>query len=261
MTTTNAPETTFAASIQMHHATRAKAAKLAETFAAEYPMLRIEAQTGEPIDHETYTHACAGFVVLASVTVDRTGEPDSEADETDITVYEGEKVPSLALVLDTCIEEDIDPVGEEDEDDDRPSGSIVPESYRRTYKEVSSTGRCNGDWLAERLAIDTLNGEGKLMLDTFIVVLEQNGVDLTGKWAQARFGGSNGWQGRFRMNGRQLLEKAVAKSGVYVDALEAEHQPNAEWLADVRTRHAKWLAKEAKRDANAEAAIKSSVEG
>lgn len=245
-TTTNAPE--FAATIQMHHATRAKATKLDETFQSEYPALRLEAVTGEPIDHETYTHSCAGFRVVATV------------DGEDTEVLETEKVPSLALVLDTCIEEDIDPAGDEEEDTG-PSGSIVPEAYRQRYKETSSTGRSNGDWLAERLTMDTLNGDGVLMVDDFVHILEQNGVDLNGKWATARFSQTRGWQGRFRMNGRQILEKMVAKSGTYFGHGDTEHTPDAEWLADVRTKHAKWIAKEEKREAAAAEAIKSSVEG
>lgn len=251
--------TTYAAEIQMHHATRAKAAKLHDMLAAEYPALTLIAVAGDEIDHETHTHSLQGFKVTAAVAVDRTG--DDMQDETDITIYEGEKVPSLAMILDTCAEEDIDPVGDEDEDDARPSGSVVPESYRTAYRTASTTGRSNGDWLAERLAADTLNADGVLIIDDFVAILSANGVDMTGKWAQMRFTQSRGWQGRFRMNGRQVLEKMVAKAGVYIDHTGTEITPHGDWLDITRGKHAKWLAKEAKRDAAAEKAIKEMVEG
>lgn len=242
--------TTFAPTIRMHHATRAKAEKLAATIAAEYPRLSIEAIQGDAIDHETYECDCAGFRVLFAA--------DSDEEQ---GIYEGDKIPSLALILDTCAEEGIDPAAEEDEDEKPRGGSVVPEEYRRLYREASSTGRSNGDWLAEQLAGDTLNGEGKLVLDDFIAILEKNGVDMSGKWAAMRFSQTPGWQGRFRMNGRQVLEKMVAKTGEYIDHTDTVCVPNAEWLADMRSKHAKWLAKEAKREAAAEKAIREMVEG
>lgn len=247
--------TTFA-QIKMHHATRAKADKLATQLEADYPALTLDAVAGDEIEHATYTHDLEAFVVSAIATSERTGDEDE--DETTIEIYRGDKVPSIAELLDTCAEEGINPEGEQKA---RASGSVVPEAYRVTYREASSTGRSCGDWLAEQLASDTLNADGNLVIDDFVAVLEANAVDMSGKWAQMRFTQTRGWQGRFRMNGRQLLEKAVAKSGIYFDAQGNENAPNPEWLADARTRHAKWLAKEAKRDQAAADAIKSSVEG
>lgn len=40
---------------------------------------------------------------------------------------------------------------------------------------------------------------------------------MTAKWAMARHTQTRGWQGRFRMSGRVVLEKLVALNGVYVD--------------------------------------------
>lgn len=235
--------TEFAAAVSMHHATRAKAAKLAAMFLAEYPRLTIEAIAD---DNDTLS----GFVVKYA--------QDAE-DEAEI--YRGDKVPSLALILDTCAEEEIDPSAPEEDDEPRVSGSVVPEKYRADYRLNSTTGRSNGDWLAEQLANDTLDAKGNLNMDDFIAVLERNAVPLTGKWAALRFGGGKGWQGRFRMNGRQVLEKLVVKAQAYVDATGTTLKPSAEWLADMAMKHAKWLAKEAKREAAATEAVKSSVEG
>lgn len=245
---TNTTEQTaapFAPGITMHHATRAKADKLWTMLASEYPRLDFSAHADA---NDVLTH----FTVI----FDRHGEDEVE-------VYTGPKVPSLALILDTCAEEDLDPSAPEEEEDDAPrvSGSVVPEKYRADYRLNSTTGRCNGDWLAEQLANDTLDAKGNLVMDDFVAVLERNAVPLTGKWAALRFGGGRGWQGRFRMNGRQVLEKLVCKAGVYVDATGQQLTPSAEWMADMSAKHAKWLAKEAKREAAATDAVKSAVEG
>ena len=232
----------FAPEVTMHHATRTKAAKLATTLAAEYGRLTLL----PIVDNDT----AVGFRVV----FDHGGEEEQE-------IYTGDKVPGLALVLDTCAEEGIDPTPIEEEEEPRVSGSVVPAKYRDEYRLASTTGRSNGDWLAEQLANDTLDGKQNFVMDDFIAVLERNAVPLTGKWAALRFGGGRGWQGRFRMNGRQVLEKMVCKAQTYVDVAGASHKPSAEWLADMGAKHAKWLAKEAKREAAATEAVKSAVEG
>lgn len=232
----------FEPEVTMHHATRTKAAKLAQTLVAEYGRLALL-----PI---VDNGAAVGFRVV----FDLNGDEEQE-------IYSGDKVPGLALVLDTCAEEGIDPTPIEEEEEPRVSGSVVPAKYRDEYRLASTTGRSNGDWLAEQLAVDTLDGKGNFMMDDFIAVLERNAVPLTGKWAALRFGGGKGWQGRFRMNGRQVLEKMVCKAQTYVDAAGTSHKPSDEWLANMATKHGKWLDKEAKREAAATEAVKSTVEG
>lgn len=242
MNTNEQTTATFHPEVTMHHATRGKAAKLATTLAAEYGRLVLL-----PIVDN-------GSAVGFRVVFDHGGEEEQE-------IYSGDKVPSLALVLDTCAEEGLDPTPTEEEEEPRVSGSVVPEKYRSEYRLNSTTGRSNGDWLAEQLAIDTLDGKGNFVMDDFVAVLERNAVPLTGKWAALRFGGGRGWQGRFRMNGRQVLEKLVCKAQTYVDAAGTTHTPSAEWMTDMQTKHGKWLAKEAKREAAATEAVKTAVEG
>lgn len=232
-----------AADVQMHHATRGKAQKLHDTLSAEYPRLVLAVVLDS---NDTVTGWAVDFA------------PDTDEEQ---EIYIGEKVPSLALVLDTVAEEGLDPTLSEEEEEPRASGSVVPEAYRSRYKAESTTGRCNGDWLAEQLAADTLDGEGRLNVEDFVAVLERNGVDMSGKWAQLRFTGARGWQGRFRMNGRQILEKMVAKTGEYFGSVGPAIKPDASFLEEMRTKHAKWLAKEAKREAAATEAVKSTVEG
>ena len=241
MTTNEHTAATFHPEVTMHHATRGKALKLATTLVAEYGRLVLL----PIVDHDT----AVGFRVV----FDHEGEEEQE-------VYSGDKVPGLALVLDTCAEEGIDPTPTEEEEKPRISGSVVPEAYRSLYRLASTTGRSNGDWLAEQLATDTLDAKGNLNMDDFVAVLERNAVPLTGKWAALRFGGGRGWQGRFRMNGRQVLEKMVVKTRAYVDSTGSTLRPSDEWLADMESKHAKWLAKEAKRETAATEAVKSTVE-
>lgn len=242
MTTTFAPET------KMHHATRAKAAKLAETLAAEYPKLTLIALPGDETDHETYTHELAGFAVIVD------GNEDEPLIET-----EGKTLPELADIVDAIQEAGLDM--EEDEEEEARSGSVVPETYRAQYKAISSNGQTCGDWLAERLVADTAMADGKINIDDFIAILEANSVDMTGKWATARFAQTRGWQGRFRMSGRIVLEKQVVLTGIYHDHTGAKVTPHAEWLAAMEDKHRVWLAKQRKKAEAAEAAIREAVEG
>lgn len=79
---------------------------------------------------------------------------------------------------------------------------------------------CNSDWLALALkeAYTTTEKKGKKTvkafdLDGFTRCLRDNGVDLNAKCFRQR---SPGWRGRYRMNGRQKLEIALAHSGKLV---------------------------------------------
>jgi len=218
--------------------------KLQGILAAEYPALEVA-----PIGNE-----------IGKLDRFVTSWTDG-ADEDRVIVLTTKKVPEIADIFAACDDMDLDPEALEAEEEDRTSSSIVPEHFRKLYRENSSTGRSNGDWLAERLATDTLGAKDKFIVEYFTQVLENNGVDLSGKWAQARFNLANGGSGRYRMNGRQVMEKTVAKQGVYFDALQVEHEVPADFLATLRSKHAKWLEKEAKKDAAAEAAIKETVEG
>ena len=228
METTNS--NTFAPSIRMHHATRAKAARLAAMLNAEYPQLSLIAVEGDEIDHEVYEHDLGAF----EVTIDE-----------EEVVWTGDKVPELADVLDACAAADIG-LNEDEEEEPEYRSTVVPHKYREIYREVSSTGQSNGDWLAERMTADTTDADGKMNLDDLLAIFDANGVDLNAKWALARFTQSPGWRGRFRMSGRNVLEKIVARDGVYFDGTGAKVTPHAEWMEAMAEKHAKWLAKEAK---------------
>ncbi len=240
---------TFARGIRMHHATRAKALKLQMTLLAEYPRLVLEAIEGDEIEgHEAlidpvYVAECGGF----TVTHEDAEEP----------VYSGDKVPELAEILDTAIEMGLDL--EADEEEEKPSGSVVPEEYRIQYKEKSSNGQTCGDWLAEFLVGQTHNAQG-FNVEDFTYILNRNDVDMTAKWAKLPESGQPGWIGRYRMNGRQVLERLVAERGWVNGIADRFIVPEAD-MAILRTKHAKHLAKLERAAAKAEAeAAKAATE-
>lgn len=233
----------FAPGIAMHHATRAKATKLMVLLAAEYPKLQLLCDTEE--DDNGKEKAIAFEV---------------EFDGEDELIYTGEKVPSLADLLDTCAERDLDPSADEEEEEPKVSGSVVPEIYRARYKTQSTNGQSNGDWLAEWL-VERTNGVNGFNADDFRAICEMNGLDLTRGWALLPTSGQLGWQGRYRMNGRQVMEKIVAKSGFIVDAFGVAHAAPEAFMVILRDKHAKWLAKQAKIEAAQAEAIKQAVEG
>lgn len=220
--------------VKMHHATRGKAERLAEMLKAEYPALKLLAVgDSEPGDD---TVRLSAWIVVAG---------DEEMWWTTKTV------PEIADVLEAAEEAGIDPEEGAENEEPEASGSIVKSAYRKVYSEVSSNKQTCGDWLAEQLVSDTTDGEGRMDIDALIFILEANGVDMNAKWAQARHNQSQGWKGRFRMSGRIVLEKLVALNGVY-HGPEGAIKPDAEWLADARTKHAKWIAKQEKAKGEAE---------
>lgn len=223
----------FAPSVKMHHATRAKAARLAATMRLEYPGVLLVAQEGDDIDHEVYMNELAGFAIVV-------GEEDGDV------IWEGEKVPELADVLDACAEAGVNPAGEGDDGEEEPevSGSVVPEKYRDIYRLVSTTGTTNGDWLAEWLVTNTQNSLGQLSIEDLTAIFEANGLDTKAKWFNSR--GSRGWQGRFRMSGRAVLERVIAVRGWVVDAQNNRVDIPAEFLNELRSKHVTYIAKQTK---------------
>lgn len=223
---------------QMHHARLKKATALDGILRAEYPALRFEADTNEDESR----------VVLLRV------HAETEEGTTEV-LFEGEGVPDLADLLEAAEDLGIDPeTGADEEDEDKSSGSVVDEAYRRRYAETSSTGQSCGDWLAEQLANDTIGADGFRPGD-FQAVLDNNRVDQTGAWAKLPESGQKGWVGRWRMNGRQILEKAILLSGTYIDPVGRGIEPEASWLAAMERKHEKWLDKQRK----LEAALKQDV--
>jgi hypothetical protein len=137
------------------------------------------------------------------------------ANDEDQEVYRGDSVPELADVLEAAEAMDINPETGESEEEEHDLGSVVALTYKKKYREAGHPDNC-GDWLAETLDGVFLNGEGVFDDEAFTQFLKDNGVVFEGKWASLPTSGQKGWKGRYRMNGRQRLERRLAVAGALV---------------------------------------------
>jgi hypothetical protein len=98
--------------------------------------------------------------------------------------------------------------------------SVVSRKYKLAYAERAITARgkkgvdkrvladSNGDWLAAELAaLIHPNKRKPCDLETLRAILSANGVDYSSLPV-----GTPNWQGRFSMNGRQMLRTAIAEA-------------------------------------------------
>jgi hypothetical protein len=124
-----------------------------------------------------------------------------------------------------------------EEEEGAKKGGVVAPKYRARYAEAGHPTNC-GDWLAEVLANLTLNKAGS-NIELFEKIASHNSVDLS----RYKHDG-NGWQGRLRMTGRNLMAKHVFKEGGLIIpgdlGVGEPHGDNAilrapqEWLASQR---------------------------
>jgi len=119
------------------------------------------------------------------------------------------------------------------EDEEPEGGSVVKNVYRMRYAEAGHPNHC-GDWLAETLN-NLILGKTMTDLDNFEALCDVNGVSLA-KYKRT----GNGWQGRLRMTGRNLLARKVYAAGgrmVLPPSLREQAggaeflQADAEWMA------------------------------
>jgi hypothetical protein len=112
--------------------------------------------------------------------------------------------------------------------------SVVKAVYKVKYAERAKANgerskvaqRSAWDWLAQELAAEVLDERQKLIVDRFLRLLDQNGVDHS-RWTNR----SKGWEGRLRMTGRLALQKVVAETGVLKTAEGVAIEAPAEWVA------------------------------
>jgi hypothetical protein len=110
------------------------------------------------------------------------------------------------------------------EEEPESSGSVVAARYRVIYKETGRSGIGCGDWLDTLLteicsttSVVVMGEDGKVDKDAtstnrlapFEAICAANGVS-TEKYDRTR----NGWQGRIRMSGRNMLARVIYYSGV-----------------------------------------------
>ena len=228
---------------KIHHATKAKAERFDAAFRADYPALAIE-----PVYNEDESQIVAW---LFTHNVPDESDPDHVREVT-TDVLRVEKLSGIEIgdIFEACDEAGVDPEDIEPEEVES-GGSVVPEGYRIYYREASSNGQTCGDWLAEFLT-GQLHGENGFDVDGFTDLLSENGVDLSGPgWAMLPESGQKGWIGRYRMNGRQQLEKLVALRGTVL-ADGQEYRVPSDELAILQNKHAKWIDKQIKARKEAE---------
>lgn len=138
-------------------------------------------------------------------------------------------------VFASAMEEYVD-TGLEEEDgiDEEQTSVIVAPEYKQQYRERGNLNHC-GDWLAELLARECTVMVGKrerFSVETFQSIIRENKVDETGAWAKLPASGQPGWQGRYRMNGRQKLAVKIAQTGQLLISGSHAVVPR-DWLEDM----------------------------
>lgn len=168
------------------------------------------------------------------------GDAETDIDDHDntnvatIVLYEGADLPNLAQLLEIAAEMGVDP---EEGYEEPKARQIVSPAFKAEYAARGNPRGC-GDWLHEFLD-RCLDMDGKLVEPIFTELLIRNNVPMTGRWASIPQRPSNGWQGRYRMSGRQQLEKIVVAVGfVLTEAGEKVEAPR-DWLEDKLAKHPK----------------------
>lgn len=123
------------------------------------------------------------------------------------------------------------------EEEARPR-SVVSATYKLRYAERAATvrprhkglpkralARSCSDWLAQELAVRTLDDKAKLKVDAFEAILDANGVEHR-HWNRT----TRGWQGRLRMTGRLALQRVVAEEEALYLPDGTSVKPPASWL-------------------------------
>ena len=132
---------------------------------------------------------------------------------------------------------------EDDAEREWPSLSAL-QAAKPVYKERGDINNC-GDWLANQLKdaflTTQMTDEGKIQsfdIDGFTGCLTANGVPIKEGRSFLPFARrkTRGWQGRYRMNGRQKLEVMVAEKGFLKIDGKKVSVPHAA-LTELRMKH------------------------
>lgn len=124
--------------------------------------------------------------------------------------------------------DEADKAQEEAEQEEAKQGSVVKTKYRAKYAELGHPTHC-GDELAVKLNNLLLDGS-HTNIDYFQMLMAANNVDMS-KYKTT----GNGWQGRYRMTGRNMLAKKVHSAGGVLKLPNGEEmRMSAEWLAAQR---------------------------
>lgn len=113
-------------------------------------------------------------------------------------------------------------------EEEKPPASVVKVKYRAIYAELGHPTTC-GDELANKLDNLVKNAKGTNM-EYFDAIMKANEIDMA-KYSKT----TNGWQGRYRMTGRNMLAKRVhANGGVLHLPDGTELRMSADWMSSQR---------------------------
>jgi hypothetical protein len=126
--------------------------------------------------------------------------------------------------------------------------SVVKKLYKLRYKHRArengyrskAAKRSAWDWLAEQMAGEVLDKQGKISIDKAAAIFVANGIEEAdildenghfipekSRWPNQ----SKGWEGRYRMTGGLALRPVVAEQG-YLQLPDGEQlEAPAEWVA------------------------------
>jgi len=120
-----------------------------------------------------------------------------------------------------------EPIPSPEEEEKKPA-SVVKPKYRAIYAELGHPTTC-GDELAMKIDNLVKNAKGT-NIEYLDAILAANQVDMT-KYNRT----SPGWQGRYRMTGRNMLAKRVhANGGVLKLPDTTEFRMSADWMSSQR---------------------------
>lgn len=156
-------------------------------------------------------------VEYPAIVINDEGEASTDEVDTFYTIDPEDSIENnVAALLEAAA--DID-TGEPEEDE---SPIVVAERYKAEYKARGDASGC-GDWLhvtLKRFSTEAIDaGKKTTVFDEagFTQMLVNNGIEIKGKFAALPDSGKKGWEGRYRMNGRQMLEGPLLRAkGVLV---------------------------------------------
>lgn len=118
------------------------------------------------------------------------------------------------------------PRAQDTEEEALPAKSVVKPKYRAIYAEAGHPAHC-GDELAEKLNNLVNNSKGT-NIEFFQMIMQANEIDMS-KYKTT----GNGWQGRYRMTGRNLLAKKLRDNGGVLKLPNGEVlQMSSEWMSN-----------------------------
>lgn len=242
---------------KLHHATAKRAEDNGVTmFWSEVNELWEATKGALTLSHENASQALDGAMFAASLkasypalTLAHDGREwfiTHNSHRYDDPLWKGPKAPTSAIIADlqeACDERELDiEEGFDEDEEDQKTGSVVDPSYKRQYAEDGHPGN-NGDWLNGQFALLKLvTIEGKKTrtdVQALNTLFADNGIISEDHAFGGAFHGTsprtNGWEGRFRMSGGNMLRKRVADAG-HLIAFGEKHEAPADFVERYRTK-------------------------